>query len=78
MYILKPAHVPHADTQSPDVIAYLPVDCTISQMSLCTGLAVYNQLKKAHYEWGHICAGSEKSVAGRRVGVLQIAFWLSK
>ena len=32
--MLKPALLPHANTQSPDVIAYLPVDYTTSWMSL--------------------------------------------
>ena len=44
--ILKPALLPHANTQGPDVIAYLPIDYNRSRMSLCTGLAVYNQVKK--------------------------------
>ena len=44
--ILKPALLPHANTQSPDVIAYLHVDYTTSRMSLCTNLAVYNQVKR--------------------------------
>ena len=44
--MLKPAILPHANTQSPDVIDYLPVDYTTSRMSLCSGLAVYNQVKK--------------------------------
>ena len=44
--MLNAVLLPHADTQSPDVIAYLPVDYNTSCMSLCTGLAVYNQVKK--------------------------------
>ena len=43
--ILKSALLPHANTQSSDVIAYLLADCTISWMSLCTGLTLYNQVK---------------------------------
>ena len=31
---LKPALLLHANTQNPDVIAYLPVDYTTSQMSV--------------------------------------------
>ena len=38
---MTPAFLPHGTTQSPDVIAYLPVDYTTSQ-----GLAVYNKVKK--------------------------------
>ena len=32
--MLKPALLPHANTQSPDVIAYLPADYTTSWTSL--------------------------------------------
>ena len=43
--ILKSALLPHANTQSSDVIAYFLADCTISWMPLCTGLTLYNQVK---------------------------------
>ena len=46
LHILKPALLPHANTQSSDAIAYLLVDCTTSWVSQCTGLAAYNQVKK--------------------------------
>ena len=74
--ILKPALLPHANTQSPDVIAYLPVDYTTSQMCLCTGLAVYNQVKKLTTGECTSVLGQKKSAAHRRVGALQIVFWL--
>ena len=40
------ALLPHADIQSIGFIAYLLVDYNITRMSLCTGLDVYNQVKK--------------------------------
>ena len=44
--ILNSALFPRANTQRPDVIVYLPFDYTTSRIYLCTGLAVYNQVKK--------------------------------
>ena len=74
--ILKPAFL-HANTQSPDVIAYLPVDYITSRISLYTGLAVYNPVKKlATVEYASVL-GQKNSPAHRRVGVLQNVFWLS-
>ena len=75
--ILKPALLPHANTQSPDVIAYLPVDYITSPVSLYTNLAVYNQVKKLTTRECAPALGQEKSRAHRRVGVLQNVFWLS-
>ena len=75
--VSKPALLPHGNTQSPDVIAYLPVDYTTSRMSLFTGLAVYNQVKKLTTDECTSALGQKKSAAYRRVGVLQIVFWLS-
>ena len=77
--ILKPALLLHANNQSPDVIAYLPVDYTRSWMSLYTGLAVYNQvLKLTMYGLHAPKLGQKKSAAHGRVEVLQIVFWLSR
>ena len=78
LHILKPTLLPHAKTQSPDVNAYLPVDYTTSPMSLCTSLAVYNQVKKLTKGECTSVLGQKKFVACRRVGVLQIVFWLLK
>ena len=75
--ISKPALLPHGNTQSPDVIVYLPVDYTTSQMSLCTIITVYNQVKKLTMGKCASVLGQEKSAAHRRVGVLQIVLWLS-
>ena len=75
--ILKSAVLPHANTKSPDVVAYLPVDCTTSGTSLCTGLAMYNQVKKLATGECASVLGQKKSAAERRVGVLQIVFLLS-
>ena len=87
LYILKQIFFLHRNSQSPDVIAYLPVDYTTSQMSLCTGLAMYSQLKSSlpvsvHLYWVITgkCASvlGQKKLAGHlRVGVLQTVFWLS-
>ena len=44
LHILKSTLLPHANTQCSDIIK--PVDYTTSRMSLCTGLAVCNQVKK--------------------------------
>ena len=41
--------------KSPDVIAYLPVDYTTTRMSLCTGLAAYNQVKSSLRASAHLC-----------------------
>ena len=68
--ILKSALLPQANTQSPDVIAYLP-------MFLCTGLAVYNQVKKLTMGECASLLGQKKSAADRWVGVLEIVVWLS-
>ena len=59
---------------SPDVIAYLPVDYITSRMSLCTGFAVYNPVKKlATVECASVL-GQKNSPAHRRVEVLQNVF----
>ena len=78
LLILKSALLPHACTQSPDVIAYLPIDYTTSWMSLCTGFAVYNQVKK-NLTVGECPSvlGQKKHAGHRRVGLFQIVFWLS-
>ena len=65
MRILKSALLPEANTKGPDVIAYLP-------MFLCTGLAVYNQVKKLTIGECASLLGQKKSAADRWVGVLQI------
>ena len=75
--IFKSALLPHDNTQTPDIIAYLPVDYTTSQMSLCTSLAVYSQVKKLTTGECVPVLGQKKSAAHRRVGVLQTVFWLS-
>ena len=73
--ILKPALIfLHANIQSPDVTAYLPVDYTTSRMSLCTSLAVYNRVKKLTAGECASVLGQKKHAAHRRVGVLQIVF----
>ena len=78
MHILKPALLPCANTHSNDIMAYLPVHYTTSWMSLCTSLAVYNQVKQLITdEWTSVLGQKKKSAAHRRVGVLQIVFWLS-
>ena len=77
LHMLKPTLLLHAITQIPGVIAYLPVDYTTNWMSLCSYLAVYNQLKKLTMGECTSVLGQKKSAAHRRVGVLQIAFWLS-
>ena len=69
MHILKSALLPHVNNQSPDVIACLPVDYTTSRMSLCTGLAVYNQVKKPTTGECASVLGQKKSTAHTRVGV---------
>ena len=71
---LKPALLPHANTQSPDVIAYLPVAYTTSRMSLCTSLTVYNQVKKPITGECTSALSQKNSAAHRRVRVLQIVF----
>ena len=68
--MLKPALLPHANTQSPNVIVYLPVEYTTGRMSLCTGLAVYNQVKKLTAGKCASVLGQKNSAAHRRVGVL--------
>ena len=45
---LKPALLPHANTQRPDVIAYSPIAYITSVFSLCTSLTICFQIKKAH------------------------------
>ena len=72
--MLKPALLPHANTQSPDVIAYLPVDYTSNRMSLCNGLFVYNQVKKLTNGECASVLGEKRCAAHKRVGVLQIVF----
>lgn len=75
--ILKPALLSHTNTQRPDIIAYLLVDFTTCQMSLCTGLTVYNQVKKLIMgKWTSVL-GQKNSTAHGRVGVFQIVFSLS-
>ena len=74
--ILKPALLPHAKTQNPGVIAYLPVNYTTIRISLCTGLAVYNQVKKLTMGECASVPSQKKSAAHRRFGVLQIVFSL--
>ena len=59
--MLKPALLPHSNTQSLDVFAYLPVY-----------LAVYNQVKNLTTGEFASVLGQKKSAAYRRVGVLQI------
>ena len=59
--MLKPALLPHINTQSLDLIAYLPVY-----------LAVYNQVKNLTTGEFESVLGQKKSAAYRRVGVLQI------
>ena len=75
--ILKPALFAHANAQSPDFITYLPVDYITRWMYLCTSLAVYNQVKKLTMGECVSMLGEKKSAAHRRVGVLQIVFWLT-
>ena len=70
--ILKPALLPHANTQSPAVIAYLPVDYATVQMSLCTCDAVYNQVGNLIMGEGGSLLGQKKSAAHRRVRMLII------
>ena len=72
--MLKPALLSHANTQSPDVIAYLPVDYTTSRMALCTCLAAYNQVQK--FTTGECASvlGRKKPAARKMVGVFQILF----
>ena len=77
VHILKSALLPHANAQSPGVIAYLHVDYTTYWMSLCTSLAVYNQVNKLITCECASVLGQKKSAAHRRVGVLQTVFWLS-
>ena len=77
LYTLKLALLPHADSQSPDFFADLPVDCTMSWMSLCTFLAVYNHVKKIIMGECASVLGQKKSAAHRRVGVFQTVFSLS-
>ena len=43
-------------------------------MSLCTGLAVYNQVKKLTTGECTSAMGQKKSAVHRKVGVLQIVF----
>ena len=76
--ILKPAVLlPHANTQmNPDAIAYFPVDYTTRRMSLCTGLAVYNQAKRLTTGNSAFVLGQKNSAAHGRVGAFQILFWL--
>ena len=76
LHILKPTLLPHAKTQSPDVNAYLPVDYTTSPMSLCTSLAVYNQVKKLTKGECTSVLGQKRSAAHRQTGALQTVFWL--
>ena len=77
MCILKPALLPHANTQSLDLIDFLPVDYATSRMPLCTSLAVYNQIKKLIMGECASVLGQKKSSPHRRVVVLQIVFRLS-
>ena len=58
--------------QTLTVIVYLPVDYTTGQMSLCTRLAVYNQVKKLNMGEGGSLLGQKKSAAHRRVRMLII------
>ena len=74
LHILKPTLLPHANTQSPDVIAYLPVDYTTSWIALCSSLAVYNQVKKLTTGKCTSVLGQKKSDAHWRVGVLLLIF----
>ena len=71
---IKASSPSNANTQSPDVIAYLPIDYTTSGMSLCTNLAVYNQVKKVTTGECAFVLGQKKPVARRRVGELQTVF----
>ena len=64
LYILKPALLPHANTQSPDVVSYLPHDYTTSQMSLCTGLTAYQVKKLTPGEC--VSGGSEKICSSQK------------
>ena len=77
LHILQPALFPQANTQSSDVLAYLPVDYTTNRMSLCTSLAVYNHMKKVTMGESTPVPGQKKPAAQGWVGVLQIVFWLS-
>ena len=65
--MLKSALLPHANTQSPEVIAYLPVDYTTVSMLLCPAFAVYNQVKKLTTGECTSVLGQKKYVAHRRV-----------
>ena len=57
--ILKLASLSNANTQSPEIIAYLLIDFTTSWMSLCTGRAVYNHIKM-------LTTGEYASVLGQK------------
>ena len=70
--ILKPALLSHTNTQRPDIIAYLLVDYTTSQISPCTSPAVYNQVKKLTMGECTSVLNQKKSATHRRVGKLQI------
>ena len=76
MCILKPALLPHANTESLDLIDFLPVDYATSRMPLCTSLAVYNQVKKFIMGECASVLGQKKSSLHRRDVVLQIVFRL--
>ena len=65
--ILKSTLLPHPNTQSSEVIAYLPVDYNTISMLRCPALAVYNQVKKLTTGECTSVLGQKKYVAHRRV-----------
>ena len=75
--ILKPALLPHANTQCPDVVAYLPIEHIASRMFLMNRSYNHIQVKKLTTGECASVLGQSKSAAHRRVGALQIIFWLS-